>query len=78
MSLEEKFAHLFGEPGRIGAAHTSPWRRDWLDNFGEIPRGIAQPVSNVKVSKVIKLCAAASVPVIRHSPSGLPFDVMIA
>lgn len=64
MSLEEKLANLLGGRGWVGATDSAPWRRDWLDKFGEIPLGIARPASTVEVSEVIKLCVSASVPVV--------------
>jgi FAD/FMN-containing dehydrogenase len=64
MSLEGKLENLLGRRGWIGAADSAPWCRDWLNKFGEIPLGIARPASTVEVSEVIKLCAAAGVPVV--------------
>ena len=64
MSLEGKLENLLGRRGWIGAADSAPWCRDWLNKFGEMPLGIARPASTVEVSEVIKLCAAAGVPVV--------------
>lgn len=64
MNLEDKLASLLGEQGWIGAADGAPWRRDWLNKFGEPPLGVARPMSTAEVSEVLKLCAAAEVPVV--------------
>ncbi len=64
MNLEDKLACLLGKKGWIGAADSAPWRRDWLNKFGETPLGIARPASTAEVSQVIRLCAEAGVPVV--------------
>lgn len=64
MNLEDKLASLLGEQGWIGAADSAAWRRDWLNKFGELPLGVARPMSIAEVSAVLKLCAAAEVPVV--------------
>lgn len=64
MNLEDKLASLLGEKGWIGAADSAAWRRDWLSKFGELPLGVARPISIAEVSAVLKLCAAVEVPVV--------------
>lgn len=64
MNLEDKLASFLGEQGWIGAADSAPWRRDWLNKFGEAPLGVARPTSTAEVAEVLKLCAAAEVPVV--------------
>lgn len=64
MNLEDKLASLLGEQGWIGAADSAAWRRDWLSKFGELPLGVARPISIAEVSAVLKLCAAVEVPVV--------------
>ncbi|MDV4144351.1 FAD-binding oxidoreductase [Shimia sp. FJ5] len=64
MNLEDKLASLLGGQGWIGAADSAAWHRDWLNKFGELPLGVARPMSIAEVSEVLKLCAAVEVPVV--------------
>jgi len=64
MKLEDKLASFLGEQGWISAADSAAWRRDWLNKFGELPLGVARPMSTAEVSEVLKLCAAVEVPVV--------------
>ena len=41
-----------------------PWQRDWLDQYGEAPLGVARPKSTAEVSEVIRFCRAEGVPVV--------------
>lgn len=55
---------LLGPKGWVGPEHSQPWQRDWLDQFGEVPLGVACPKSTSEVSKVLGLCKVEGVPVV--------------
>ena len=64
MSLESDLESILGAKGWIASADSEPWRRDWLNKFGETPLGVARPKSTSEVSKIMALCFAAQVPVV--------------
>lgn len=55
---------LLGHKGWIGPEDCQPWQRDWLDQYGEVPLGVARPKSTSEMSDVLRLCYDESVPVV--------------
>ena len=55
---------LLGPKGWIGPEDCQAWQRDWLDQYGEVPLGVARPKSTAEVSDVLRLCYAEGVPVV--------------
>ena len=55
---------LLGNKGWIGPEDCQPWQRDWLDQYGEVPLGVARPKATSEMSDVLRLCYAESVPVV--------------
>ena len=62
--LSTKLMALLGPKGWIGPEDCQPWQRDWLDQYGEIPLGLARPKSTAEVSDVLRLCYGEGVPVV--------------
>lgn len=62
--LSAKLLALLGTKGWIGPEECQPWQRDWLDQYGEAPFGVARPKSTSEVSDVLRLCYAEGVPVV--------------
>ena len=62
--LSTKLMALLGPKGWIGPEDCQPWQRDWLDQYGEVPLGVARPKSTSEVSEVLRLCQAEGVPVV--------------
>lgn len=62
--LSKKLAALLGHRGWIGPEDSQPWQRDWLDQYGELPLGVARPKSTSEVAEVLRLCHANGVPVV--------------
>ncbi len=62
--LSTKLMALLGPKGWIGPEDCQPWQRDWLDQYGELPLGVARPKSTAEVSDVLRLCYAEGVPVV--------------
>ena len=62
--LSKKLLALLGPKGWIAPKDCLPWQRDWLDQYGEVPLGMARPASTAEVSKVLRLCGAEGVPVV--------------
>ncbi|MDC0244863.1 FAD-binding oxidoreductase [Pseudomonadota bacterium] len=56
LSLRESLLLLLGHKGWVNAEDSTPWQKDWLNNYGESPLGVARPHSTDEVSQVIKLC----------------------
>lgn len=63
-SPAETLATLLGPKGWVPGAEAAPWRRDWLDRYGEVPLGVARPASTAEVSAVLAACHAAGVAVV--------------
>ncbi len=62
--LSTKLMVLLGPEGWVGSEHCQQWQRDWLDQCGEVPLGVARPKSTAEVADVLRLCNAADVPVV--------------
>lgn len=62
--LSTKLMALLGPKGWIGPEDCQPWQRDWLDQYGEVPLGVARPKSTAEVADVLRLCHAEGVPVV--------------
>ena len=62
--LSTKLIALLGPKGWIGPEDCQPWQRDWLDQYGEVPLGVARPKSTAEVADVLRLCHAEGVPVV--------------
>ena len=62
--ISTKLMALLGPKGWIGPEDCQPWQRDWLDQYGEVPLGVARPKSTSEVSEVLRLCQAEGVSVI--------------
>ena len=62
--LSKKLMALLGNKGWIGPEDCQPWQRDWLDQYGEVPLGVARPKATSEMSDVLRLCYAESVPVV--------------
>ncbi|MDB9876836.1 hypothetical protein OAC75_04575 [Pseudomonadales bacterium] len=58
--LSAKLMALLGHKGWIGSEDFQPWQRDWLDQYGEVPLGVARPKSTAEVSEVLRLCHVES------------------
>ena len=62
--LSKKLALLLGPRGWVSPEDSQPWQRDWLDQYGELPLGVARPKSTSEVAEVLRLCYAKGVPVV--------------
>jgi FAD/FMN-containing dehydrogenase len=62
--LSTKLMALLGPKGWIGPEDCQPWQRDWLDQYGEVPLGVARPKSTAEVADVLRLCHPEGVPVV--------------
>ena len=62
--LSAKLMALLSPKGWIGPEDCQPWQRDWLDQYGEVPLGVARPKSTSEVADVLRLCHAEGVPVV--------------
>jgi len=62
--LSTKLTALLGSKGWIFPKDCQPWQRDWLDQYGEVPLGVARPKSTAEVAEVLRLCYAEGVPVV--------------
>lgn len=62
--LSKKLTALLGSKGWIGPEGCSSWQKDWLNQYGEAPLGVARPKSTPEVAEVLRLCHAAGVPVV--------------
>lgn len=63
MELGQQLHSLLGRAGWQNCDKGSH-QRDWLNRFGEEPLGVALPTSTAEVIKVVRLCQAASVPIV--------------
>jgi FAD/FMN-containing dehydrogenase len=62
--VAEQLAATLGPKGWIVGEDTGPWRRDWLNRYGELPLGVARPTSTEEVAAVINACRVAGVPLV--------------
>ena len=62
--LSTKLTALLGPKGWIFPKDCQPWQRDWLDQYGEVPLGVARPKSTAEVADVLRLCHVEGVPVV--------------
>ncbi len=62
--LSIKLMALLGPKGWVGPDDCQSWKRDWLDQYGENPLGVARPKSTSEVAEVLRLCKVVSVPVV--------------
>ena len=62
--LSTKLTALLGSKGWIFPKDCQPWQRDCLDQYGEVPLGVARPKSTAEVAEVLRLCYAEGVPVV--------------
>ena len=62
--LSKKLTVLLGHKGWIAPADCQPWQRDWLDQHGKVPLGVALPKSTVEVGEVLRLCRAEGILVV--------------
>lgn len=62
--LSTKLMVLIDPKGWEGPKDCQPWQRDWLDQYGEVPLGVARPKSTSEVAEVVRLCHSEGVPVV--------------
>jgi FAD/FMN-containing dehydrogenase len=62
--VAEQLAATLGPKGWIVGEDTRPWRRDWLNRYGEPPLGVARPASTEEVAAVVNACRMAGVPLV--------------
>ena len=62
--LSKKLMALLGPKGWIGPGECQPWQRDWLDQYGEVPLGVARPKLTSEVADVLRVCHSEGVPVV--------------
>lgn len=62
--LSENLHRLLGEKGWRRPPDCQRWQRDWLDQSGEEPLGVALPSSSYEVAQVLKLCQSVKVPIV--------------
>ena len=60
----KKLIALLGPKGWIGPEDCLPWQRDWLDQYGEVPLGVARPKSTSEVADVLRLCHSENIPLV--------------
>ena len=63
-TLPKKIIELLGPKGWVDSENSKPWQRDWLDQYGEVPLGVARPKSTSEVSDVLHLCNEEGIPVV--------------
>lgn len=63
-ALEQELIALLGPGGWLPSGETDGYRRDWLDQFGETPLGVARPASVEQVSATVRACARAGVAIV--------------
>ncbi len=56
LSFRESLSSLLGQKGWVNKDESSPWQRDWLNQYGEPPLGVARPCSTEEVSQTLNLC----------------------
>ena len=64
MDIGGRLASILGPKGWLSGEDITPFRRDWLDRYGEEPLGVARPASTAEVSAVVAASRAAGVPIV--------------
>lgn len=64
LALQKNLSSLLGQKGFVNAEESLSWQRDWLDQYGEIPFGVALPKSTKEVSEVLSFCHAEGLPIV--------------
>ena len=54
--MSKNFMRILGSKGWVPSGDSLPWQRDWLDQYGEIPLGVARPKSAEELQAVLKFC----------------------
>lgn len=54
--IEKSLSLILGKKGWVEAKESTPWQRDWFNQYGELPLGVARPCSTEEVSQVLALC----------------------
>jgi FAD/FMN-containing dehydrogenase len=62
--LIEQLRAVLGPKGWVEKSDAGPWHRDWMDQYGVQPLGVAKPNSTQELSRVMALCHQAAVPVV--------------
>ena len=62
--VSKNIQKLLGPKGWISPEDCLPWKRDWLNQYGQEPLGIARPKSTSEVSEVLRLCHTSRVSVV--------------
>lgn len=63
-SLSSRLSGFLGSSGWVDPEDCIPWQRDWLNQFGEVPLGVARPKSTTEVANVLRICHDESIPVV--------------
>jgi len=62
--LSKKLSTLLGPKGWVSPENCLPWQRDWLDQNGEVPLGVARITSTDEATEVLRLCCAEKVAIV--------------
>jgi len=62
--LDHSLATILGPKGWTPCDESTPWMRDWLDRYGELPLGVARPSSTAEVAAVVATASKAGVPIV--------------
>lgn len=64
MDIVGELASILGPKGWLSGEDVAPFRRDWMDRYGEEPLGVARPATTAEVSAMVAACHAAGLPVV--------------
>ena len=57
MDIATELGKILGTAGWLtGAENTAPFVRDWLDQYGVPPIGVARPINTQQVAEVVRVC----------------------